>query len=257
MARPEELHVQLDQPLPAAVEVGAGTAVFVCGWCFSPHARTRALELLVDGRPQPLMAHGMPRGDVFGALHPSLESLDAVRLTRDPDSPDDPELRSFRSGFWGLARIAPGSAEASCRLELRAELEDGSTARAELGTLELVSAPVAPIPLEEPEPGVGPLVAICMATHEPPPELLRRQLDSIRAQTHRNWVCVISDDCSSPERLARSRGRGRGRSPLRGVALVETARLLPELRARPRARAAGGGVHRPVRPGRPLAHRQA
>ena len=41
-----------------------------------------------------------------------------------------------------------------------------------------------------------------MATFNPPPELLRRQLDSIRAQTHRNWVCVISDDCSSPEGLA-------------------------------------------------------
>ena len=41
-----------------------------------------------------------------------------------------------------------------------------------------------------------------MTTHEPPLELLARQLDSIREQTHRNWVCVISDDCSSPERFA-------------------------------------------------------
>ena len=45
-------------------------------------------------------------------------------------------------------------------------------------------------------------MAVCMATFNPPPELLRRQLDSIRAQTHRNWVCVISDDCSSPESFA-------------------------------------------------------
>ena len=41
-----------------------------------------------------------------------------------------------------------------------------------------------------------------MATHNPPPELLARQLDSIRAQTHHNWVCVISDDCSAPSALA-------------------------------------------------------
>ena len=27
---------------------------------------------------------------------------------------------------------------------------------------------------------------------------VRRQLESIRAQTHGNWVCIISDDCSSP-----------------------------------------------------------
>ena len=41
-----------------------------------------------------------------------------------------------------------------------------------------------------------------MATYNPPSELFAVQLDSIRAQTHGNWVCVISDDCSSPERFA-------------------------------------------------------
>ena len=41
-----------------------------------------------------------------------------------------------------------------------------------------------------------------MATYEPPLDLFQRQLDSIRAQTHRDWVCVISDDCSRPERFA-------------------------------------------------------
>src|SRR5215211_1776700 len=44
-----------------------------------------------------------------------------------------------------------------------------------------------------------------MATYEPPLELFRRQVDSIRAQTHRNWVCIISDDCSSPPRVAAMR----------------------------------------------------
>ncbi len=41
-----------------------------------------------------------------------------------------------------------------------------------------------------------------MATHEPPPALLRAQIDSIRSQTHRDWVCVISDDASSDAALA-------------------------------------------------------
>ena len=48
----------------------------------------------------------------------------------------------------------------------------------------------------------GPRVAICMATFNPPADLLRRQLDSIREQTHGNWVCVISDDASEPAALA-------------------------------------------------------
>ena len=52
--------------------------------------------------------------------------------------------------------------------------------------------------------GTGPRVAICMATYDPPPDLLRRQLDSIREQTHGNWICLISDDCSDPSATSRS-----------------------------------------------------
>ena len=37
-----------------------------------------------------------------------------------------------------------------------------------------------------------------MTTFDPPPDRLARQLDSIRAQTWPSWVCVISDDHSSP-----------------------------------------------------------
>ena len=48
----------------------------------------------------------------------------------------------------------------------------------------------------------SPLIAVCMATFDPPLELFQRQIESIRTQTHHNWVCVISDDNSSPERLA-------------------------------------------------------
>jgi glycosyltransferase involved in cell wall biosynthesis len=42
-----------------------------------------------------------------------------------------------------------------------------------------------------------------MASFDPPPELLHRQLESIREQSHPNWVCVISDDGSQTERADR------------------------------------------------------
>jgi hypothetical protein len=48
----------------------------------------------------------------------------------------------------------------------------------------------------------GGLIAVCMATFDPDPALLGRQLDSLQAQTDRSWVCVMSDDCSSPEYFA-------------------------------------------------------
>ena len=197
-----QLHVQLDYALPATVAVGGGTAVFVCGWCFSPAERIRSLELVVDGESQPLTAQGMPRGDVYNALHPALDPFHTADLETDPESPEDPELRSFRSGFWGMARLAPRAQDGDRELMLRAILDDGSERVAPLARIAVADPPAEPAELAEPEPGSGPLVAICMATYEPPHELFRRQLDSIRAQTHRNWVCVISDDCSSPERFA-------------------------------------------------------
>ncbi|MBN8868785.1 MAG: glycosyltransferase [Solirubrobacterales bacterium] len=52
------------------------------------------------------------------------------------------------------------------------------------------------------QPEAEPLVAVCMATYEPDLELLRVQIDSIRSQGDTSWVCVISDDCSSPDRFA-------------------------------------------------------
>jgi hypothetical protein len=178
-----DLHACLDFPLPRTLAVGAGTAVFACGWCFSPRAAIRSLEFVVDGEPQPASAHGMPRGDVFEAL-----------------SPDLPR-GGFRSGFWGIVRIDPRGSRADSELLLRARLDDGSEAEAELGRIPL-HEPEPPMTVAPPEPSTGPLVAVCMATHEPPLDLFRRQLDSLRAQTHRNWVCVVSDDCTSPERFA-------------------------------------------------------
>jgi O-antigen biosynthesis protein len=55
-----------------------------------------------------------------------------------------------------------------------------------------------------------PLVAIAMATFDPDPLLLERQIGSIRAQTHERWVCLVSDDGSSPERLAHLRSLTEG-----------------------------------------------
>jgi glycosyltransferase involved in cell wall biosynthesis len=50
--------------------------------------------------------------------------------------------------------------------------------------------------------GIAPLVVICLPTFNPPLSLLQRQLASIRAQTHTQWLCLISDDASTPEHLA-------------------------------------------------------
>jgi glycosyltransferase involved in cell wall biosynthesis len=40
----------------------------------------------------------------------------------------------------------------------------------------------------------GATVAVCLAVHRPDPELLRRQLASLAAQSHRDWTLVREDD---------------------------------------------------------------
>lgn len=178
------MHVQLDAPLPAEVAVGAGTALFVAGWCHMPGA----LELEVDGARQPLAAQAMPR-------------IEVLRAVGEPDA--------YRSGFWGLAELASRGGERADEAAPRAPggVDErvialvGGGEQAELARVRVVERERAG-PRPEPAPGSGPFVAICMATYEPPPDLLTRQLASLRTQAHRNWVCVISDDCSSPERFA-------------------------------------------------------
>ena len=194
------LRVQLDYPLPEQLAVGAGTALFVCGWCFSPSRAIRSLAFVVDGELQPVAFHSMPRSDVFKALHPEIDPYSSP--PSDPKSPDDPKLRSFRSGFWGVARVRSRDHAQNCEILMRAELADGSEAVAEIARITTSDRLEQPLEIPKGEGGGGPLVAICMATYEPSLELYRRQLDSIRTQTHRNWICIISDDSTSPRRFA-------------------------------------------------------
>ena len=213
-----QLHVTLDAELPSEVRVGLGTALFVCGWCFCPDAPIRTLEFVLDGQPpQPVMAAAMPRLDPFRTLHPELDPYVTASLPDDPASNDDPALLSYRSGFWGLVRILGPRPAARVTVWLRARLGTGGDLMAPLAELDLVD-------LDRPVVEGGhaecrnfddqaqPSVAICMATYNPPDDLLRRQLASIRAQTHTNWICFISDDCSSPESFS-SLAEAVGRDP--------------------------------------------
>jgi hypothetical protein len=179
LAQPEarlDLQYGLDFPLPSEVCVGDGTALFVCGWCFSGRGAIGSLALVIDGEEQPVSAHGLPRREVM-------------------DGAGGPPERSYRSGFWGFAPIAPGAPGSELRIELLARSAGGAEERVEIARVRRAE-------LEPPLlPGATPRVAICMATHEPPMELFARQIDSIRAQTVADWVCVISDDSSTPERF--------------------------------------------------------
>ena len=163
---------KLESPLPASLPAGTGTAVFCCGACFHRREDVARLELVVDGARHRVDAARMPRPD----LHEG-----------DP--------RAFRSGFWGTVPVPARAA---------GEVEIGLAVRLERGDEEVVA--LGAIPVVEQAPSTGTLdpglIAVCMATYEPDLTLFTVQVQSLRAQTDDNWLCVISDDCSSPERFA-------------------------------------------------------
>ena len=106
------LHVRLDAPLPAELAVGAGSAVFVAGTCHAGALPVTGLELLVDGEPQPVMAHGMPRIEV-------LKEVGA--------------REAYRSGFWAtVAAVAAAGITGAVLLSA-----DGAPRTGSIGELDV------------------------------------------------------------------------------------------------------------------------
>jgi glycosyltransferase involved in cell wall biosynthesis len=171
---------------PARLAVGKGSAFVIGGYCYHPDRRTRMLEIEVDGRRHEVERFRLPRQDVYGRVGENGRSA----------------ANAFRSGFVAMPTLAPVDSPREAEVKLVLKLDGEGEASVSVGRLSLepsVSRPEIPLPKFAGDP--APRVAICMATYNPPAELLRRQLDSIREQTHGNWICLISDDRSQPSSL--------------------------------------------------------
>lgn len=186
-----ELRVRLESQLPASLPVGRASAVFCFGHCFHRHQRVRRVDLLLAGRRQRVSAQGMPRRDLY------------AWLTGPDGGGADPEGRSYRSGFWATVPIPAQARSGRLTLEAAITLEDGAEARAALGKIEVVPGPGS-VPTSRSPTATG-LIAICLAAFEPDPALLSAQIQSLRDQTDRNWVCIVSDGGSSETGFARLR----------------------------------------------------
>ena len=156
----------------------------------SPRERVESLELARRRRAPPARRGGHAAA---GSLRPPRAAGVSQRLLGDGAGPG--------------AR-SPGDAS-SCRW--RARLADGSEHVAPLGRIEIAE--------REPAPSAGAAPGApdrssrsAWRPTSPDSDLFRAQVESLRAQTDRRWRCVISDDCSSPERFAALAG-DRGRRP--------------------------------------------
>jgi glycosyltransferase involved in cell wall biosynthesis len=185
MADEGPVRVRIEIPPPKRLAVGRGNAFVLGGYAYSPGRRTRELAVRAGGAPQPVERLGLPRDDVY---------LDAPEGTR---------AEAYRSGFAAVVDVAPLQDPRSADVELLLRLDDDTEAAAFAGAIDLEPELSLPADFVPPQfRGEGRRVAICMATYEPPADLLRIQIQSLREQTHENWVCVISDDASTDEALA-------------------------------------------------------
>lgn len=176
-----DLRIRLESQLPADLPAGRASAVFCFGHCFHRHQAVRRIDLVLAGHRQRVSAQRMPRRDLY------------EWLTGPDGGGADPEGRSYRSGFWATVVIPAQPGPGTLTLEAAIRLEDGSQARATLGTIAIVPrAPGAPSPVPAPSAASG-TIAVCLAAFEPDPALLSVQIQSLRDQTDPDWICIVSD----------------------------------------------------------------
>jgi glycosyltransferase involved in cell wall biosynthesis len=167
-----ELQAELERVIPRLAPAGTRSVAFCLGTCFHPTQPISALDLVVGERRCPATAFGMPRRDV---------ARGQGRRTA-----------GYRSGFWATIPLRDLPHGVMSPLQVAVTLADGQRLIAPLGHVDAVDVP----PLAALSSSPGQTIAVCMATFEPNLALFTAQVESLRAQTDRDWVCVISDDCS-------------------------------------------------------------
>ncbi len=170
-----KLSTRLETELPSPLEVGRGTAIFLEGRCSHPERPIRKLEVVMGSARIPVSADGMPR----------------------------PGTVSHGDWWWAFVPVAPVDQPTRAEVWIRAHFAGGGFEEGLLGALKLVPRDPIAVDLQPRSQHEDSLIAVCMATYNPPLDLFKQQVDSIRSQTHENWVCLISDDCSDD---AASRG---------------------------------------------------
>ncbi|WP_152536284.1 glycosyltransferase [Mesorhizobium loti] len=178
-SRHPKLLCALDIPAGRSFHVGKGLALFLQGWAFCPGNSIKRLYVLDGTRRYEIQNHSGARPDVLRSFYPA----------------QDPSGDSLFSEFITILPIHDITKPERRELRLLAELKSGETVEQPLAAFELLPGSNRR-PVKAKWPASGPRVAICMATYNPPLDLLQKQIASIIRQDHQNWICIITDDSS-------------------------------------------------------------
>jgi glycosyltransferase involved in cell wall biosynthesis len=178
----QDLRVRLDH-LPQDWVIGKGNVCHLTGWCYHPRSDIAHLAIVVDGIAFPVNVGKLSRPEALAFAGPE----------------HDPDDRRVRSGFYALVPVSGHPDRKSVHLTIEARLRNGVTVSRGLGDIRTTTPEPSRREVAQFAERCGrPAIAICMTTFNPPLELFRRQIHSVQAQTCTNWICIISDDGSSP-----------------------------------------------------------
>ncbi|MEK6684062.1 MAG: glycosyltransferase [Nitrospirota bacterium] len=177
----------IENDLTRTFIIGRGNIIPLRGWCYHPARKILALSVMVNDEEYPVRNFGLARRDVF----------------EDQYDKFDPNGYSLNSGFWRMIPFRETQTGFKADLGLKAVLENGEILAVRLGTIQCEPSAREEVAPVRPLGGAGsPLIAISMTTYNPPPHLFKKQIRSILDQSHRNWICIINDDCSDKESFA-------------------------------------------------------
>jgi ubiquinone/menaquinone biosynthesis C-methylase UbiE/glycosyltransferase involved in cell wall biosynthesis len=181
-----KLHWSIDTDLSQPLGIGKGNVLYLKGWCYHPDDELSTLDIVVNGVANPVSNHSLCEPRIFN------KTIDV----------EDHNGQGLTSAFWTALEFEETKSSRAVAIELRATLSNGEVVESKIGTMTAVPflpSPKAEVGAESLQQADEPLIAICLATYNPAADLLTKQIDSLIAQTHRNWLCIISDDGSTPE----------------------------------------------------------
>lgn len=167
----------LESALPHICPIGAGSVRLVKGWCYHPQKRITAVSLMV--------------GDEVFPISSIAETRTAIAACADATA-----LSSLSSGFWGLLPLDKAWAGKTKTIKALIGLKKGEAEEILIGQTTFVAAESFDVVWSTDS---VPTLALCMGTYNPDLVAFRHQIESIRAQTFTDWVCIINDDGSQPD----------------------------------------------------------
>jgi len=170
---------QIDKMLPREVSVQNKTIYLIKGWVFG-YSLASEISVKIGNKAYKASDKNIYRPDVLELYYK-----------------DDPNLNSLFSGFRIPVIIEPVDKIQSHDVFLNVKFKNGKVFQRELGNIKLVKWKKRKLDIKLPDHiNENNLLVICMTTYNPNQNQFQKQIDSIRNQEYKDWICIISDDNS-------------------------------------------------------------